>query len=73
MTRFHGQASVRRASLWALSRILTVLPRHLFISCFGDDLEELVRWLTSVADAENDKECRELGVLVSGALRQLIQ
>ena len=59
--RFHGQANVRRAVLYALAQGLGVLPASVLVSTLGPDLiDELYAWLPDAAKDDPDEQVRAL-------------
>eukprot|EP00808_Paulinella_micropora_P018021 g37141.t1 len=72
VTRLHAEATVRRNTLFALSRILHTLPHRIFQEDFSGDLEELVAWLAQVTREEPDSDARALARLCLAAVKAAI-
>ncbi|GAM21423.1 hypothetical protein SAMD00019534_045980, partial [Acytostelium subglobosum LB1] len=63
--RFHSDVSVRRSTLFTLSRVFYTLPDDQIKSDYQDEQEELQQWLFGISNEDSDKDCRimSLGVL----------
>jgi hypothetical protein len=67
------QAAVRRSTVFALSRILVVLPKNILLSEFQTELVDMLKWLLDVNLTDPDHECREIAKLCLLSLKETLQ
>eukprot|EP01112_Ceratiomyxa_fruticulosa_P022111 TRINITY_DN8010_c0_g1_i2.p1 TRINITY_DN8010_c0_g1~~TRINITY_DN8010_c0_g1_i2.p1 ORF type:complete len:874 (+),score=190.66 TRINITY_DN8010_c0_g1_i2:117-2738(+) len=58
--RWHDNSAVRRSVIFSLSRIVSTLPKFLFLENFAEDLDEIQGWLYFVAKNDVDDSCRHM-------------
>lgn len=73
VARLHPRAEVRRSTLFALLRVLTVLPSYILADDFLSDLQELTHWLVELKDKEPDEQSRQSAVLCLISLKELFE
>eukprot|EP00457_Paulinella_chromatophora_P000723 gb/GEZN01000723.1/.p1 GENE.gb/GEZN01000723.1/~~gb/GEZN01000723.1/.p1 ORF type:complete len:1205 (+),score=228.96 gb/GEZN01000723.1/:167-3781(+) len=73
VTRLHAEAAVRRATLFALSRVLSTLPHHIFQEDFLEEIEELIQWLMQTYRQEPDAHTRSMARLCLSSIKDSVE
>jgi Telomere length regulation protein len=73
ITRYHKEPSVRRGTLFALSRILGVVPAKVLMTDFRDVVSELSAWLVDLQKLDADDHARQLGLVCLRLLNRALQ
>jgi hypothetical protein len=73
-TRYHSQTYVRKATLFAISKIPKALSKELLFSYdFMEEINEIHVWLESVANHDVDQECQILAVSIISIIQSLLK
>lgn len=70
--RFHPEAAVRRAVLFALSRVLVSIHPFILAEEFAGLVEEIIAWLASLKRSDPDVTSRQLASLCLSALSETL-
>lgn len=63
---------MRRSTLFALSRVLSVLSSSILISDFKRELDDMITWLIETSQHDNDDGVRHLARLCLISLREVM-
>jgi hypothetical protein len=66
--RYHEQAYVRRAVLFALLQITIYMGKDLMLNNFLDEITELKQWLEESFQVEQDEQIIQLSVTIQQLL-----
>ncbi len=66
------QASVRRSTVYAASRIFSALSEQLLFTHLGHELPDVIEWLIDAQRSDPDTETRQLAAHCLLALKQLL-